>query len=240
MRLSGVVNCVTDVINQIEWLFAWRGRAMRTIDDVRNQLLERLHGALTHPSVYGGTQFGVQFVLQNLLHDLTYIDERESELAQSYSNLETRGMWWATGLIGPFSQRFEQVHSFSAEIASVFAEISYNFRYVNLSRTLSDAELKSIRRDSRQILSKRDLLESQIKDRFGDPSFAVCDSWHHVHCYASHSANGWVFLDFTDERVPGPPPYWKYESDYILRNVRLPTPQFGRGIVYNPYGRRLK
>ncbi len=167
---------------------------MRTIEDVRNRLLETLHGALTRPGMYGGDQHGVQMVLTNLLDDLTYIDERESELARAYAILKGRGMWTATGFIGAFCQQFSCVDAFSNEIASVFAEISHGFGYVKVDRTLTNTEWKDIRKKSREICSERDWRVSQIKDRFGDPSWVIGGWMNRVHCYASTSTDGWVFL----------------------------------------------
>ncbi len=211
---------------------------MRRMEDFRNRLLQRLHGALMRPGMYGD-QDGVQLVLLNLLGDLVYIDERESELELAYSHLEARGMWSATRLIGPFCRRFSRVDSFEDEIASVFAEIAHGLGFLQLDRTLTKSEWNDIRRGARQICRERDWHLSQIKERFGSPSLVIGGSWHQVHCYASTTDDGWVFFDYANEWLNTKPARLRFE-DCILRSVRLPTPQFGRGVVYTQYGRQLK
>ncbi len=201
---------------------------MRTIHEVRHQFLERLAHALRRPGMYGSRQQGVQSFLLGLLHDIAYIDQREQELERALENVKARGLWSAIGFAGPFEAKLASVDDFSDQIASIIAEVAHGLGYIELQRALPNDEWLAIRRSPRRTWTARGWRASEILDRFGDPSFAVGGSRASVHCYAGDE--GWVFFDYI----------YSYENDPFLRNVRLPTPQFGRGIVYTPQGQALR
>ena len=84
-------------------------------------------------------------------------------------------------------------------------------------------------------------LRSEVEAEIGPPSCAVGDM---VWCYApATSSEGWVFFDFARERVlqykAGKGRYQdlEWKSDPLLRNVRVPAPDFDSGLVLTLYGK---
>jgi|SRR5579872_45751 len=205
---------------------------MRTAEEIRTRFLQILDGAVRRPLMYGGSDWGVELFMRNLLSDLCFIDEREQELKHALTELDERGLSSSTGVVGSFRARIANVRDVGNEVASVYAEIAGRLGYLSLQRRLTPAEWKRLRKGLRASCRDRDWRASEVREWFGDPSLEV----HTVYCYAPEDRNArWVFFDFADSeaRRGG-------QRDYVLRNVRIPAASFERELVFTPYGRQHK
>jgi hypothetical protein len=52
---------------------------IRTVEEIRSRRIESLKGALERPLIWGGAAFGAELLIRSIIHDLLFIDERESD-----------------------------------------------------------------------------------------------------------------------------------------------------------------
>lgn len=204
---------------------------MRSAEEVRNRLLERLKGAILRPSMYGGDASGVELLMVNLLADLCYIDEREAEWLKARERLETRGQFGCAGVAGSFLNRVSVKGEFADEVASVYAAEAHRLGLLEVDPALTDAEFRRLCRGLRAVCREKDWRRSEVLDRFGPASVRAGS----VLAYVSAGRPGeWVCFDF--DRT------WRgvRNRDYRLREVRIPARNFVRELTFTPHGRALR
>lgn len=190
--------------------------------------------------MYACGEHGVQDFLMNVLDDLAFIDEREEELERVYGRLKERGLWCETRFYGILRREFPKANSLGNEIASVLAEVAHQLGYLTIDQRIWKTEWRAMRKFVRESCPKQDWHVADVVERFGEPSLVIGGAWDYVHCYVSEGSDGWLFCDYANAWVNAERPGWEYGSNPILRDVRLPTPVFRRGVVRTPYGQTVK
>ncbi|QEH32193.1 hypothetical protein OJF2_06620 [Aquisphaera giovannonii] len=202
---------------------------MRTIHQVRDRLLDTLRQAVQRPGLFGGTDFGVELVMQTLLRDLTFIDEREGDLKAAMDDLVARGQFSSMAVRGSFLQYVDSRNSYGDEVASVYAAVAHRLGYLTMGSTVPDADFGRMRLGLPVVCRDRDWTAGDVIARFGPPSLRV--GW--VFAYVPADGSRWLYFDF-DGASAG-----ELERDCLLRDVRIPADHFSLGLVFTPHGRSI-
>lgn len=214
---------------------------MRTIEEVRQRLLDNIAHAAERPSMWCWDEHSAQLTFLQLLGDICYIDERESELRQARFALERRELVRTQGVGDGFRRRFPEQTDLMEEVVSVYAEVAYDLGYLTLPRLLSEAEWKSLTNGLRGKCRTQDFTLSETLATFGPPTLQVGGCYGPTLCYAPLSRESrWIFFDFCSchwelAKKSGRDPY---EADPILRNARIPATVFWRELTLTPHGRQ--
>lgn len=194
---------------------------MRTIEEFRARQIETLRNALVWPGMYGGSAEGIAKLLEAILADLCYIDEREAD-------------WDATGqyrtgnrgVLGQFEYQFRRrgFLFFTNEVTSTYAEIAFHLGYFTPARLLTRDEMWALAKTvewrwrDHNTFFDRDWTETELHERFGPPSHEVVGGYTTVACYGCEDRERkWVFIDFARTR-PGTN---EWLSVPIARDVRM-------------------
>jgi hypothetical protein len=191
---------------------------MRTIEQFRDRLLEDLRRALEHPAMFGGNAGGVEQYFRNVLDDLSFIDEREKELAALQETL-------LTGSYGVNGQFFYQALfelDYINEVTSVYAQAAYVLGFFQPSRLLSKSELVDLRQSIDHVFLSNDHTLKEVEANFGPTSIEIGCRHTWVGCYACTDRNeNWVFFDFFRQLPRTDPSTSVWFESPRLRNVRL-------------------
>jgi len=194
---------------------------MRTIEEVREEILGAFQTSVQCPQMYAVCDRDTEGVIADYLRWVSFIDQRIHPFNRLlYRRLDCREMRHCHGIRGEFAKYFPAANCFMGEVASIYAEFGFAMGYLDVKRTLSAVEFTELRRTSWRTCRERDWTLDEIKARHGEPSWEV----RNVLCYASTDLDqGWVYFDFGT-----------HGNDHLLRNVRLPTDQFVRGLIVSP------
>ena len=213
---------------------------MRDAGEIRQHFLELLNHALPRLSMYGDEQTALHF-----LNHLAFIDEREDDLESLLDGLTKRGAAISATRV---SGAFQQVTGHQAtekEIASVYAEVAFQMGYLDVGRLLSGSEFANLKSGLRDYCRDHDLTTSEVKERFGDPSWFTGTNpvWPCVYLYISEEPEfGSVAFDFWNEidydeqttAVNG-----RFGDIPALRNVRIHGNDFKSEFTFTPIGREI-
>ncbi|MEZ4712380.1 MAG: hypothetical protein R3A44_34640 [Caldilineaceae bacterium] len=218
---------------------------MRTIEQIRNHLIENLGYAIRRPGMWIFPPHAIELFLQHILSDICFIDERENDLKVALHALNKQKKATNRGVFGAFHEGFNDqeidISRLYHEVTSIYAELAWQMGYLTVERQLSKKEWNSLRAGLRSKYTPHDTYESQISAQYGEPSLKIGA----VHCYTCEAENeGWIFFDFWTEHITeqtqnGVIVNTKYRDDPILRNIRLPASTFKRGLVFTPYGQQF-
>ena len=131
------------------------------------------------------------------------------------------------------------------EIASVYAEIAFQMGYLDVGRLLSESEFASLRSGLREHCRDNDLTTTEVRNRFGDPSWLSGTNpvWPCVYLYFTEKPEfGSVAFDFWNEidydeqttAVNG-----RFGERPALRNIRIRGNDFKREFTFTPLGRKI-
>jgi hypothetical protein len=218
---------------------------MKTVQEIRNKKLDILKGSLIRPRMYAHDQYGVEIHFLNILDDLSYIDEKESDLEIQLDNLREKGLMSPMRVAGRLPDYFSKVCCFSNEIASIYAEIAYNLGYFSVENLCVSEKWDAIFYNIKNFCCNQDRYVNDIITQFGKPSLEIGTIWCPIHVYVSEDhQKGWICFDYWNEDLNNfdrePDNRFKFRTNPILRNVRLPKEKFKNGMVYTPYGNGLK
>jgi hypothetical protein len=206
---------------------------MRSVEQVRTRLLERLQAAVRRPRMWGGRDHEVHTVLHALLDELCFIDEREEELDLAIRGLHSRQLFRSTGIRGAFDEVLRDVPDFSHEVASVFAEIAGWLGYLALARRLPVPEWQLLQEELPSWCQERDRSPTEVTARFGEPSL-VSGS---VACYAPEDPRGgWIFFDFCPGKTGLDEHGNFFRREDVLRDVRIPAADLTPRFHFTPHG----
>ena len=139
-------------------------KVMHEADEIRQHFFDLLNHALPRLSMYGDELTAILF-----LEILAFIDEREIEMKHHFDALTKRGAAdSSTRVSGAFKKMTSQATD--KEIASVYAEITFQMGYLDVGRLLSESELASLRSRLRYCRDNA-LTTTEVINRFGDPSW---------------------------------------------------------------------
>ena len=210
---------------------------MKTIHEFKARLLDTLAKAVIRPGMFGGNELGTELFFRNLLSDLVYIDERETELEIAWSSLEKSGLFLSTGVHGGLRYRIPIAVSLTDEIGSVYAAIAAHFGYLTLEREVSTSEYRKLFKGVRRKHKSLNTTSKQIVEIYGTPSLKIGRRFSAILCYAIKDGGPWIYFDCESaQRLPnGQLTYAKNEiDDPPLRNIRLPGKTFSRSVVFTP------
>jgi hypothetical protein len=215
---------------------------MRRTEDIRDDLLKTFRQTLRAPYPFSPS---VDWWLGHLLNLLCFIDERDDELAEWRRLQEREGRFKEYGFASPFRWTFGD-KKFDAEIASIYAESAYRFGFLGEVPALPEGRWGEIVRWA-AMCDRTDRSEVDVANACGDPSLKIEG---HTTVWAYRDANHaerWLCFDFSvdqdgyTESLPADEPANTQQRlrFRLLRDVRLPLPNFYDGFVLTPYGRRI-
>jgi hypothetical protein len=182
----------------------------------------------------------METVAGQLLRDLCFLDERDSDYEQALERLRGYG---PLGVHGPFTSMFGSAPSCGAEVASVYAEVFHRLGYLAVDHLIGPAPWRELTAGLRDRFEGRDVRRSEAEAYLG-PASLVVDS--RVLCYAAGDPSaGWVFLDCRADgtRVyqPGRGTYeTAADTDPLIRSVRASASEFEAGLILTLYGKVLR
>jgi hypothetical protein len=218
---------------------------MKTIQELRDKKLDILKGSVLRPRMYAHDQYGVENHFLSILYDLSFIDDRESDLEIQLDTLREKGLMSPQRVAGRLPDYFSEVQCFSNEISSIYAEIAYNLGYLTLENLFVTEKWEEIYLNINDLCRNQDQHVNDIITQFGKPSIEIGTIWRPIHAYVCDDhKKGWICFDYWNEDLNNfdsePDNRFKFKTNPILRNVRLPKELFKNGIVYTPYGNSLK
>jgi hypothetical protein len=167
----------------------------------------------------GGNEFGVELLLELILSELCWIDEREAD----WNRVQEQYLWGSARVRGQLAEQAYKIPEYISEIASTYAQVAHRLKYFRPARLLLDAEWSHLKRSLDDAFFMRDWRRSELQERFGAPSLEVPGSNTIVACYAHESASEpWLFFDLSLRR-PGSAELF---NDPILRDVRMHRNRF--------------
>ncbi len=220
-------------------------RQMKTAQEIKNKKLNTLKESVIRPRLWVYHQYDLEIHFLNILDDLSYIDEKESDLKMHLDNLREKGLTSSQNVAGRLQEYFSKVDSFFNEIASIYAEIAYNLGYFKLENLCTSEKWDAIFNNINNFYCNQDRHINDIVTQFGKPSLEIGTIWSPVHIYACEdNQKGWICFDYWNEDLDNfdieIDNRFKFRTNPILRNVRLPNEKFKKGMVYTPYGTGLK
>jgi len=198
---------------------------------------------IERPNAWALDGRAVQTLVQGDLSDLCFIDEQDERCSALFESLTRYGK---LGVAGAFQAVFGEACNYTAEVASVFAEMAWSLGYLEPTRRLSELEWRSLISSVRTVYDEVDLRRSAVLERVGDASFSVGDR---VLCYVGPNDSEWVAFDCWEEPVTRyvvEDGHFRHnfrterEEDPLLRNVRVPAPSFNESLVLTTYGKVLR
>jgi hypothetical protein len=216
---------------------------VRSITEVRQAKLDELSHLIQRPELWALDGRSIQTLIQGAIEDLCFIDEREAEYSAKCEVLYRYGK---LGVAGAFQAVFGETCNYTAEVASVFAEMASSLEYLKPVRQLSSSEWDALTSTIRDTFEEVDLRRSAVLEAVGEPSF---DIGQRVLCYAGPSVGDWVAFDCWEETTS------KYivqdghfqqgffgqrEEDPLLRCVRIPADSFNESLIMTIYGKVLR
>jgi hypothetical protein len=205
----------------------------KTIAEIRESLIQQLEAALKFPTMWGGNDYGIELFFRVILGLLGEIDEPKPDDSQHATHPR---MTNPMGLVGQFAAQHVSAEGYECEVASAYAHYSYSLGYWRPARLLErDAWLK-LQNALDQAFFTRDWRESEILERFGEPSYRLGGPFVSVVSYGSADspAEGWIHFDFA--RKARPYQNEPYLDDPQLRDVRLKDHE----LRLLPFGRRSR
>ena len=216
---------------------------MKTADQIRDMLLERLALCLRVPSMCGG-----ELGILNLMEYLCFIDDREDEWRAERRKLSESGAFGSTGIHGGFWAVTRQKERDESQPASVYALIAFEMGYLNadsFDRILTRDEFDRLLTEFDDAFFQKKWTNVDVIAKFGVPSMRwgtndnypcfllyIDDSQPSRFCYFDCWAG--FFKDDSGCMVPkkfGPLP--------ILRNVRVPSDSFAAQFRFTDFGKQL-
>ncbi len=215
---------------------------MKNAIEIKNRILDIISNSVIRPEMFGHGSFGVEMFFIGILRDISFIDERESELNEQIEKLRKRGLFTSQGVAGQLTHCFLNAEN-SKETASIYAEIAYNLGYLKIENLSPVSDWSNIYNNIRNYCKNKDWLLKDVVGSFGSPSLAIGSDWQQIHCYVSEdNRNEWIFFDYCNviiENVDDEFDRYNLKKNQRLRNVRLPSKMFEQGIVFTPYGKKL-
>lgn len=205
--------------------------------------------------------------MKDWLSDLLFIDQRDGQFESERDRLNAQGLWTNLGTYGPFFWNlprptgYEFKRPLEVECASVWAQVAFRLGYLQLDRTLNLAEWETIASSINRFRSG-DWHQEEVTALFGLPSFVIgsLKKDHRCQCYATADPEQpWFFFDyefwqvgyadlaygsnvFPYEMTIGGKP-WNEHPDLknpLLRDVRIPAPNFEERLVLTEYAHRIQ
>jgi hypothetical protein len=216
---------------------------VRSIKEIRQAKLEELKQMVQRPELWASDGRSIQTLIQGVIGDLCFIDEREAEYSAKCEVLYRYGK---LGVAGAFRAVFGETSNYTAEVASVFAEIACSLSYVQPARRLSAVEWRPLIASIHDKFEEVDVRRSAVLEQIGEPSF---DIGNRVLCYAGPSIGDWVAFDCWEETTSKyivEDGYLRHgffpqrEEDPLLRCVRIPADSFNESLVMTIYGKVLR
>lgn len=191
---------------------------MRTSEEFHKRRLDMLLHALQRPSIYCGTYHCADLFFGMVLSDLSWLDERESELAAIQRQL----LHGSLRVYGQFVfQHLKKPDEFVNEIASTYAQAAYRLGFYKPTLLLNDADFHHLKSSINMEFFAVDHTLSEIVSRFGKPTHEVIGGETEVHCYGGCDLDAdWIFFDYTRCPPGQRSGAIEYYEDAKLRDVR--------------------
>lgn len=104
---------------------------------MRARLIEQVSQMLRRPSMYAVHDQDLETLCWFRLRDLRFLDNLPEP---SRDELKLSGKYRSCGIPGPFREAFGNENRYHSEVASVYAEIFYNYGYLTADRLIPDDE----------------------------------------------------------------------------------------------------
>jgi hypothetical protein len=221
---------------------------MKTAEEIRDYLLERLRLSIFKPCMCGG-----ELGILNLFEYVTFADERSDHWQQHRKALYETKAFSAGGVMGSYQNLHWNLRGqhYSA-VASVYARIAYEMGYLTdqgkhcLRRLLTLEQFESVLAQINRQDKLSDWVPEEVIEQFGDPSirwgtndYYPCTMLYLVDSHPEFFVcfDFWAewFKDESGVRVPckhGPKP--------ILRNIRVPAATFPEQFKFSNFGSTLR
>jgi hypothetical protein len=213
---------------------------VRSAEDLRQRWLDSIPLIMKRTGMYARDGREMETVADQLLRDLCFLEERDSDYEQARERLRGYGQ---LGVHGPFTSMFGSVRSCAAEVASVYAEVFHRLGYLTVDHLIGPAPWRELTAGLRGRFEGRDVRRSEAEAFLGPASLVVNSR---VLCYAAGDPSaGWVFLDCWAERTRVyQPERGAYETatdtDPLIRSVRASASEFEAGLILTRYGMVLR
>jgi hypothetical protein len=194
---------------------------MRTSEQFRDRQISFLALALQRPGMACGYGQMAEQYYRNTLSDLSWLDERETEMAAVDRELVQLPST-ASLVCGQFCNQYPAIpERCTNEIASVYAQAGYRLGYYSPKRLLTETEFAELKNSMDARFLASDHTESEIVSRFGKPTHDVLGGQTTVHCYGCCDRNAnWVYFDYSRCYPPKDPHSYEWFDDAILRDIR--------------------
>lgn len=212
---------------------------MRSAEDLRSRWLELIPAIMSRTGMYASSGREMQIIADQVLADLCFLDDRDADWQQARRRLQSYGK---RGVTGPFEALFGSPRC-QAEVASVYAEVFHRLGYLDIDHPVSQQRWQELTGSLRECFEDRDVRRSEAEQILGPPGLVVGRT---VLCYAAADpALGWLFVDSHAEDVRrydvGHGRYTAdYDTDPLIRSVRLSGPDFEAGLILTLYGKTLR
>lgn len=226
---------------------------MKTADEIRDFLLERLRLCLFRPGICGG-----ELGILNLFEYITFIEERRERWLQHRRALHQSKGFNSRGVTGAFEQlhHTSRIHQHDDETASVYARIAVAMGYLTvaaecdskyvLQRILSAKEFDAMLAQLHQHDQPPNWIPEEVTARFGEPAIRWGQNDYYpctLMYLVADQPERFIYFDFwaewfkdeTGVRVP-----CKYGPKPILRNVRVPAATFPEQFRFSRFGNELR
>jgi len=221
---------------------------MKSADEIRKFVLNRLGNRVSRPSMWGG-----ELGILGEMDLLTYIDERQEEWSTRRKELHQRQAFNAGGVTGACQQilRNHRRGSCEKEVASIYAVIAFEMGYLSAEgedrpqRLLEDNELESVLQTAVDLARGEPCTPDDAIERFGAPSMRWGTNDYYpctLSYFGTFGSGRYVHFDFWAEwyknptglQVPG-----KFGPKPLLRNLRIPAAMFPDEFVWTTLGQEL-
>jgi hypothetical protein len=190
---------------------------MRTIHQYRQGLIESLRAAFALPTMFAPVDQCAEILLMELLSSLCWIDERDSDWAQARAQF----LWGQRYVLGQFETQQLGASDYLCEVTSTYANVAHWLGYFEPSRVLQEVKLEQLKQDLDETFFSRTWTNSEIRERFGEPSHEVRSPKTKVVCFASQNKREpWIFFDMTR------PEHAESFMNPVLRDVRIERNRF--------------
>ncbi len=204
---------------------------MKTADEIRTMLYQRLNHQLRRPGMYFSSHADLEVQIRQILGDLMFIDEKVKGEKTVREELIEEGFYCPTnvahGVYCMFKNIMPDVNDFQHEVCSVYARKAHQLNYLEIANILPDKQFQSIIERIIEGEFSKGINRKNILEKLLPPSFDA----GYIYCYAPEDLMGqWIYFDIATKFVSNK------RYDY-LRSIRWPAKTFEDGfeLTYEGY-----
>lgn len=177
---------------------------MSTVKEIKNYTLSQLKSGLEYPGMFSSCVADQELLYRTFLDLLSFIDGK-SESAEPWFTqlLHHYGFWASRGARSPFLSRAIEQRDFRESLAVVYAQVAHSSGYVEFDRTVESEQFGLLERWCADEMQHENWHESELIERFGQPSFSTKGSYARGLLYSTGEKKQWVGFLFTNQWEKG-------------------------------------